>query len=84
MSEWVSERETWWLTNFKHKAWGVAQGHSVIPKSKTPNRIKENLGGDFKLEIEDIKKINSLDKKLRFNDPSQNFGYDAFTDLDGK
>lgn len=65
-------------------AWGIAQGHSVIPKSKTPSRIRSNLEGDFKLEPEDVKKIATLDKKLRFNDPSTNFRYDFYTDLDGK
>jgi alcohol dehydrogenase (NADP+) len=45
----------------------------VIPKSKTESRIKANLEGDFELDSEDIKKIDGLDKKLRFNDPSKNF-----------
>ncbi|OJD37680.1 aldehyde reductase [Diplodia corticola] len=65
-------------------AWGIAEGHSVIPKSKTPARIKQNLEGDFKLDDEDVKKVQSLDKKLRFNDSSADFGHDFFTDLDGK
>lgn len=65
-------------------AWGVTSGHSVLPKSKTPARIKANLEGDFKLDAEDLKKVASIDKKLRFNDPSETFGYNLFTDLDGK
>lgn len=65
-------------------AWGIAHGRSVIPKSKTENRIKANLEGDFKLEGDDVKKIDSLDKKLRFNDPSGNFGWNFYKDLDGK
>jgi alcohol dehydrogenase (NADP+) len=65
-------------------AWGVTQGHSVLPKSKTPSRIKSNLEGDFKLSEEDMKKIESIDKKLRFNDSSDDFGYTFFSDLDGK
>jgi len=65
-------------------AWGVTLGHSVIPKSKTPERIAANLEGDFKLDTEDINKIESIDKKLRFNDPSENFGWNFYTDLDGK
>lgn len=65
-------------------AWGVTKGHSVLPKSKTPSRIKANLEGDFKLAPEDVKKIDSIDKKLRFNDPSGSFGYNFYTDLDGK
>ncbi len=54
-------------------AWGIAQGHTVIPKSKTESRIKANLEGDFKLSDEDMDKIAAADKKLRFNDPSENF-----------
>lgn len=44
-------------------AWGIAKGHSVLPKSKTPSRIAANLEGDFKLPEEDVKKIESIDKK---------------------
>jgi len=65
-------------------AWGIAHGHSVIPKSKTPARIKANLEGDFKLEPADLQKIDSVDKKLRFNDASSGFGYNFYSDLDGK
>lgn len=65
-------------------AWGIAKGHSVIPKSKTPQRIKANLEADFKLDAEDIQKIDGVDKKLRFNDASKSFKWDFFTDLDGK
>ncbi|CAD0082956.1 unnamed protein product [Aureobasidium vineae] len=52
-------------------AWGIAHGRSVIPKSKTPARIQQNVEGDFEL-------------KLRFNDPSANFGWNFYQDLDGK
>jgi diketogulonate reductase-like aldo/keto reductase len=65
-------------------AWGIQSGHSVLPKSKTPSRIKDNLDGDFKLERADLDKITTIDKKLRFNDPSKNFGWNFYTDLDGK
>lgn len=65
-------------------AWGIQNGHSVLPKSKTPSRIKANLEGDFKLEKEDMEKISGIDKKLRFNDPSGNFGWNFYADLDGK
>lgn len=64
-------------------AWGITLGHSVIPKSKTPARIRANYEGDFKLEPADMEAIAALDKKLRFNDSSVEFGYDFFTDLDG-
>ena len=65
-------------------AWGIQSGHSVLPKSKTPSRIRENLEGDFKLEQEDLEKISGIDKKLRFNDPSPSFGWEFYKDLDGK
>lgn len=65
-------------------AWGITKGHSVIPKSKTEHRIKDNLSGDFKLDQEDMKKIDTIDKKLRFNDPSSNFQWKFYSDLDGK
>ncbi|KAI9845943.1 MAG: hypothetical protein M1838_001492 [Thelocarpon superellum] len=65
-------------------AWGVAQGHSVIPKSKTPERIRANLDVDFKLSPEDLAALNGLDKKVRFNDPSSGWSYNYYADLDGK
>jgi alcohol dehydrogenase (NADP+) len=65
-------------------AWGIAHGRSVIPKSKTPARISQNVQGDFELSAEDVSKIDSIDRKLRFNDPSDNFGWVFYSDLDGK
>lgn len=65
-------------------AWGITNGHSVIPKSKTESRIKQNLDGDFELDADDMDKIAGIDRKLRFNDASGSFGYQFFTDLDGK
>jgi len=65
-------------------AWGIAHGHSIIPKSKTPKRIQSNFDSDFKLDQQDVLKINGMDRKLRFNDSSDSFGYNFFADLDGK
>lgn len=65
-------------------AWGIAQGHSVLPKSKTPSRIKDNLEGDFKLDEEDLEKLKGMDRKMRFNDPSGNFGFEFYVGEDGK
>ncbi|OQE22721.1 hypothetical protein PENFLA_c012G01824 [Penicillium flavigenum] len=65
-------------------AWGIAHGRSVIPKSKSPERITQNFDIVFELEPEDVEKIDSIDKKLRFNDSSKDFGYELFTGLDGK
>ncbi|KAJ5611122.1 hypothetical protein N7510_007841 [Penicillium lagena] len=65
-------------------AWGISHGRSVIPKSKSPERITQNFDIAFTLQDADIKEIDKLDKKLRFNDSSKDFGYELFTDLDGK
>jgi alcohol dehydrogenase (NADP+) len=65
-------------------AWAVAQGWSVLPKSKTESRIKANFEGDFKLSAEDVAAVTKLDKKLRFNDPSESFNWAFYADLDGK
>ncbi|KAJ5831899.1 hypothetical protein N7474_000210 [Penicillium riverlandense] len=65
-------------------AWGISHGRSVIPKSKSPERIAQNFDIAFKLDDADIHEIDNLDKKLRFNDSSKDFGYELFTDLDGK
>lgn len=65
-------------------AWGITQGHSVLPKSKTPARIRANLEGDLKLSPEDMKTIETINKKYRFNDSSGVFGRQFFEDLEGK
>jgi alcohol dehydrogenase (NADP+) len=36
------------------------------------------------LSEEEINKIDGVDRKLRFNDPSKFFGHNFFADLDGK
>ena len=65
-------------------AWGINKGHSVLVKSKTPTRIQDNYDSDFEMKEEDLKAIDAIDRKLRFNDPSADFGYNFFADLDGK
>ena len=65
-------------------AWGIAHGRSVLPKSKTPSRIEANRQGDFELGPNDLVRIDALDRKLRFADPSTVFGSNLFADLDGK
>lgn len=63
-------------------AWGITQGHSVLSKSKTPSRVRANFEGDFKLDEDDMAKIRTMNKKLRFNDSSGDFGRDFFQDLE--
>lgn len=62
----------------------MTQGHSVLPKSKTPSRIKSNLEGDFKLSPSDMGQIYGINRKIRFNDSSGEFGRDFFEDLEDK
>ncbi|CAK7202682.1 hypothetical protein SEUCBS139899_005408 [Sporothrix eucalyptigena] len=64
-------------------AWGIHHGHAVIPKSKTEERIKANLDGNFNISPEDVQEIDKIDRKLRFNDDSTDT-YSFFQDLDGK
>ncbi|KAF2461153.1 NADP-dependent oxidoreductase domain-containing protein [Lineolata rhizophorae] len=65
-------------------AWGIRQGRSVIPKSVSPERVRHNLEGDFELAEEDLRRIDGLDRALRFNDPSARFRWNYYADLEGK
>jgi len=50
--------------------WATQRGLAVIPKSSSPERLKQNLDVTaFDLSEEEIKTISALDKGLRFNDP---------------
>ncbi len=50
--------------------WGVQRGTSVIPKTSTLERMKENLNiFDFELSQADMDAISGLDRGRRFNDP---------------
>ncbi|KAI1097275.1 putative aldehyde reductase [Jackrogersella minutella] len=64
-------------------AWGINNGRSVIPKSTIDWQIKENFEADFQLEPEDMKDIESLDIKARFNDPSLDYQWRLYSDLEG-
>ncbi|KAI1440312.1 NADP-dependent oxidoreductase domain-containing protein [Annulohypoxylon stygium] len=64
-------------------AWGINSGCSVIPKSIIDWQIKENVESDFLLEPEDMEKIATLDIKARFNDPSLDYQWRLYSDLEG-
>ncbi|GAW12469.1 hypothetical protein ANO14919_018380 [Xylariales sp. No.14919] len=64
-------------------AWGVNKGRSVIPKSIVDWQIRENVEADFELAVEDVKSIEALDIKARFNDPSLDYRWRLYSDLEG-
>ncbi|KAM0212281.1 hypothetical protein ACHAQD_009857 [Fusarium lateritium] len=64
-------------------SWGINSGRSVIPKSTIDWQIKENVEADFKLEPEDMDAIEVLDIKARFNDPSLDYRWRLYSDLEG-
>ena len=48
-------------------AWHVQRGISVIPKSITPSRLRENFAAaEIQLTAADIELIAGLDRKFRF------------------
>ena len=52
--------------------WGMQRNTVVIPKSVTPERIKENLAVfDFELSDADMAAIKTLDRNLRFVNSAQ-------------
>lgn len=66
-------------------AWGMNRGTSVIPKSKHPEYIKENIGAtQCTLHPSDISQIDELgDRPVRFNNPSKGWGVHLFDGLEG-
>jgi D-xylose reductase len=51
-------------------AWGLQRGTSVVAKSSSAARLRENYGAlDVRLSEEDMAAISALDRGLRFNDP---------------
>jgi hypothetical protein len=51
--------------------WSTQRGVAVIPKSNNQSRLAQNLDVcSFDLKEEEIEKISSLDKGLRFNNPT--------------
>jgi len=50
--------------------WGVQRGTAVIPKTSSPERLRENLAiFDFELAADDMTAIGALNRNRRFNDP---------------
>jgi diketogulonate reductase-like aldo/keto reductase len=64
-------------------AWGINSGRSVIPKSVVDWQIDQNLEADFELAAEDMERIATLDAKARFNDPSLDYEWRLYSDLEG-
>ena len=51
--------------------WATQKGIAVIPKSNNPKRLANNLDVcSFDLTEEDTKKIDGLDIRRRFNEPT--------------
>ncbi|KAJ0279595.1 hypothetical protein CBS470a_009207 [Colletotrichum nupharicola] len=61
-------------------SWAVQRGTVVLPKSVTPSRIEKNLEV-FELPKDVFEKINSLDRKHRYNFPAR-LGQDIFGESD--
>ncbi|KAI4300085.1 hypothetical protein L6164_033501 [Bauhinia variegata] len=59
--------------------WGIQRNTVVIPKTSKPERLKENFQVfDFELSEEDMKLINSIDRKYRTNQPAKFWGIDLY------
>ncbi|KAE8154858.1 Aldo/keto reductase [Aspergillus avenaceus] len=64
-------------------SWGINSGRSVIPKSVVDWQVDQNLEADFELEAEDMARVATLDAKARFNDPSMDYEWRLYSDLEG-
>lgn len=52
--------------------WAVQRGTIPIPKSQSPDHLRENLQVfDFELRTEEMIAIDTLDQNRRFNDPAE-------------
>ncbi len=58
--------------------WGVQRGTSIVSKTSSKKRLKENLNiFDFELTEKEMQAISALNQNRRFNDPGE-FGPAAF------
>lgn len=52
--------------------WGVQRGTAVVPKTASPERLRENLAlFDFELSAAEMQQISALNRNRRFNDPGE-------------
>jgi len=59
--------------------WAIDRGLAIIPKSESPERLKENIEVlKFQLDGGDLEKLKELDRGLRFNDPASYANYPIF------
>ncbi|KAJ4410961.1 hypothetical protein N0V82_009112 [Gnomoniopsis sp. IMI 355080] len=64
-------------------AWGIQRGTIVIPKSTSEQHLRENVAArKIMFTDEELAEVAQRDKKARFLDPSQSWGYPLFSDLD--
>lgn len=57
------------VLTFKSLAWSQVGGHSVIPKSVTPSRIRDNFK-EVELTPEEVQKVSALGQnRRRYNTP---------------
>jgi diketogulonate reductase-like aldo/keto reductase len=62
--------------------WHIDNGLTVIPRSVTPSRIKENFEiFDFKLTTEEVEAINKLDQNRRIGPDPDSFGLRAYNSI---
>jgi diketogulonate reductase-like aldo/keto reductase len=51
--------------------WNIQMGHSVLPKSTNPERIKENLDIiDFEISEEDLKLFDKIEQVMTYYSPT--------------
>ncbi len=52
--------------------WGLQRDTCVIPKTSRKERLEENLDlFEFELTEDDMQRIGTLDRRMRFNDPGE-------------